>query len=470
MKKIKMISVAAAALLTVAPIISTSIVNAADTTQVSTDANLKNPPAYFTYNGQRLANGATVPIGNGIPVKSGVTVGELIKEATNAVKLESSVKEATVDQNTASVFNVISHLQRQGFKVNGTDENAIVEIPDNTIFNIELSGRARTVVDGKTYASTQLAYVNVPFNSGVSSVTAPAISVSFGNHTIPLNNLTFQVASNSNFDPTDFTGTNGEQFKISASKGAKLTVDSNTVDTSKPGTSGEVKLTATNDKGEKFTTSYRVFVKPTGLYQLNLPSDWVYGAPFAGDTMLFYQGEKYYIGNLTKLIDGQFYTSVDKRSEAKANDPTNGYWIPTKYLANPNPTKIVKKTIMHKAKAYTRGGGSTRKVYSAYTEVYVKSEPVHYTNGDYYQIYNADGTYTNYFVKIGNIDGTKRTLKHNAYVYATSKRRADRTLLRKGQTITTYGGSYKFKNGKRYYRVEGATPSNKRYVKVANFK
>ncbi|GAA0194208.1 hypothetical protein GCM10008918_15330 [Lactobacillus kefiranofaciens subsp. kefiranofaciens] len=42
-------------------------------------------------------------------------------------------------------------------------------------------------------------------------------------------------------------------------------------------------------------------------------------------------------------------------------------------------------------------------------------------------------------------------------------------MLRKGDTITTYGGSYKFKNGKRYYRIEGATSTNKRYVKVVNF-
>nr|WP_239442478.1 SLAP domain-containing protein [Lactobacillus gallinarum] len=32
----------------------------------------------------------------------------------------------------------------------------------------------------------------------------------------------------------------------------------------------------------------------------------------------------------------------------------------------------------------------------------------------------------------------KRTLKRNAYVYATSKRRADYTVLIKGRIITTY--------------------------------
>ncbi|MCT3602521.1 hypothetical protein EFS28_04835 [Lactobacillus acidophilus] len=93
----------------------------------------------------------------------------------------------------------------------------------------------------------------------------------------------------------------------------------------------------------------------------------------------------------------------------------------------------------------------------------------YYASGTFYQIYNADGTYTNYYVKAGNIDGTKRTLTRNTYIYATSKRRASYTLLRKGTTVTTYGGTYKFKNGKRYYRIEGATASNKRYVKAVNF-
>ncbi|AZA20735.1 SLAP domain-containing protein [Lactobacillus helveticus] len=88
---------------------------------------------------------------------------------------------------------------------------------------------------------------------------------------------------------------------------------------------------------------------------------------------------------------------------------------------------------------------------------------------EYYKL-ALGANYDEAYIKASNIDGIKRTLKHNAYVYATSKRRADYTVLKKGQTITTYGGSYKFKNGKRYYRVAGATVTNKRYVKVVNFK
>ncbi|AYC67503.1 hypothetical protein C6364_01935 [Lactobacillus delbrueckii] len=37
--------------------------------------------------------------------------------------------------------------------------------------------------------------------------------------------------------------------------------------------------------------------------------------------------------------------------------------------------------------------------------------------------------------------------------------------LQKGETVTTYGGSYKFRNGKRYFRIGGP---QKLYVKASN--
>ncbi len=67
-----------------------------------------------------------------------------------------------------------------------------------------------------------------------------------------------------------------------------------------------------------------------------------------------------------------------------------------------------------------------------------------------------------------NADGTKRTLKHNAYVYASSKKRANKVVLKKGEVVTTYGASYTFKNGKKYYKIGDNT--DKTYVKVANFR
>ncbi|GAA0193483.1 hypothetical protein GCM10008918_14840 [Lactobacillus kefiranofaciens subsp. kefiranofaciens] len=71
-------------------------------------------------------------------------------------------------------------------------------------------------------------------------------------------------------------------------------------------------------------------------------------------------------------------------------------------------------------------------------------------------------------LKATNIDGVTRKITHNAYIYRTSTGRTSyngRWKLYKGQTVTTYGGSYKFKNGKHYFRVGGP---QKQYIKSYN--
>lgn len=487
-KNTRIITMASAALLAVAPMVANSVsVNAANTTQTNTQANNATladqltPKAYFTYNGQKIENGSVLPVGNGLPVRNGMTVKELLDEAKKGLSLESNIKTATTQWHT-DARSVILNLIQQGVKVNGNDENATIELGSVTSFKLNISATAENSGSNGVKYDSPMQTVFVPFNSNVDSLSDPAIMGQFTHdgktEEINANGQAFQVAANSKFDPTDIKLTDGNTVKIvgqqssSDSKSVKVEVVSNPVDTSQVGKGFTVKLAATNSSGKKTEISYQVFVRPEGQFQLNiLPKNWVGGLE---DQVLFYQGEKYYIGTDLVFSNGEFFSTVSKASVPVGN---RGNHIATKYLANSDTSApdLVKKTIMHKAKAYTRGGGSTRKVYSAFTQVYVNNDPVHfesqyYANGDFYQVYNADGTYTNYFVKIGNIDGTKRTLKKNAYVYATSKRRADRTVLKKGQTVTTYGGSYKFKNGKRYYRIEGATATNKRYVKVANFK
>lgn len=128
-------------------------------------------------------------------------------------------------------------------------------------------------------------------------------------------------------------------------------------------------------------------------------------------------------------------------------------------------TKTAIMKIMHGALLYDENGKSLGEKYGSYREVTVNTSTVTIGGTQYYKLADRDA-----YIKVTNISGRGRVLKRNAYVYATSKRRADYTVLRKGQTITTYGGSYKFKNGKRYYRVAGATATNKCYVKVVNFK
>ena len=128
----------------------------------------------------------------------------------------------------------------------------------------------------------------------------------------------------------------------------------------------------------------------------------------------------------------------------------------------------VAKTIMHNAYYYDKNAKrvGTDKV-TRYNTVTVAMNTTKLANGiSYYEVIE-NGKATGKYINADNIDGTKRTLKHNAYVYKTSKKRANKVVLKKGTEVTTYGGSYTFKNGQHYYKIGANT--EKTYVKVANF-
>lgn len=121
------------------------------------------------------------------------------------------------------------------------------------------------------------------------------------------------------------------------------------------------------------------------------------------------------------------------------------------------------KAVMHTALAYDKDGNSTGVKYNAYQYVTVESNPVKIDGSLYYKVSGKDQ-----YIKATNIDGVTRKITHNTYIYRTSTGRTsynNRWKLYKGETITTYGGSYKFKNGKHYFRIGGP---NKKYIKSYN--
>ena len=67
------------------------------------------------------------------------------------------------------------------------------------------------------------------------------------------------------------------------------------------------------------------------------------------------------------------------------------------------------------------------------------------------------------YIKVGNVDGTSRTLKHNSYVYKSTGKRANKKTLKKGSSVTTYGKSFMIA-GHQMYRI-----GKNQYVKKANF-
>ena len=174
-------------------------------------------------------------------------------------------------------------------------------------------------------------------------------------------------------------------------------------------------------------------------------------------------------------VDGAGYftapTSLSLKFTATANSSNASAELPvTVSIPNGKVTTVPSqtKTIMHNAYYYDKDAKrvGTDKV-TRYNTVTVAMNTTKLANGiSYYEVIE-NGKATGKFINADNIDGTKRTLKHNAYVYKSSKKRANKVVLKKGTEVTTYGGSYTFKNGKQYYKIGNNT--DKTYVKASNF-
>lgn len=121
-------------------------------------------------------------------------------------------------------------------------------------------------------------------------------------------------------------------------------------------------------------------------------------------------------------------------------------------------------TIMHAAYTYELKDGKLTRVSSADTLHAYSEVPVYGTttvNGKKY--YRVSGEHE-WYINAGNVDGTSRTLNHNSYVYNNKgKRVKSEGTWKKGSKHTTYGAAMNIK-GNRMYRV-----NKNRYVKVVNF-
>ena len=155
-------------------------------------------------------------------------------------------------------------------------------------------------------------------------------------------------------------------------------------------------------------------------------------------------------------VDGTSYTRLNG---ANSDLAVKTGWFTGAYKGDDDATKTTVFT-MHKALMYDKNGNKTGKAFRQFRNIDVYADKVTIGNTQYYRVYN-----TLYYVKAANIDGTKRMLKKNSYIYKTGSQRANKKVLKKGSTVTTYGSSFKFANGKRYYRVG----KGKQYVPVATF-
>lgn len=161
-----------------------------------------------------------------------------------------------------------------------------------------------------------------------------------------------------------------------------------------------------------------------------------------------------------------FTVNVKATSNTTGKSATLPVVVTVPNVAEPT-VDSVSKTIMHNAYYYDKDAKrvGTDKL-TRYNSVTVSPKTTTINGKAYYEVVE-NGKLSGKYINADNIDGTKRTLKHNAYVYKSSKKRANKVVLKKGTEVTTYGGSYTFKNGKQYYKIGNNT--DKTYVKASNF-
>lgn len=154
--------------------------------------------------------------------------------------------------------------------------------------------------------------------------------------------------------------------------------------------------------------------------------------------------------------------TVDGKSYTRLNSANSDLYIKSDWFtgAYDDEDEAVTKFTMHKAIIYDKDGKSTGSAFRQFRNIEVYPDTVNMNGKTYYRLYN-----TWKYVNAANIDGTQRTLKKNAYIYKTGKQRANKKVLKKGSKVTTYGSSFKFANGKTYYRIG----KGKQYVRTANF-
>lgn len=128
----------------------------------------------------------------------------------------------------------------------------------------------------------------------------------------------------------------------------------------------------------------------------------------------------------------------------------------------PKGATKVEKNLMHNAYVYNEKGKRVKgKMYKVSDDEGSKLIATYGTKTINKKVYYRVGE--NEYIAAGNIDGTLRFLKHNAYVYNQFGNRDNNLKHKKNQQLATYGSAVKI-NGKKYYRI-----GIRQYVKKSNF-
>ena len=421
---------------------------------------------------QEIVNGGTVTIDD---------LGNRFSAKTLADKVNALVswKTSNSDNDKANLVtseaDVEKQLVAQGLKRLPNDE---FDYPANG-FNLKLTA---TSENGETTSITVRINSNYNYNAPVFVVAPKDVTpqLLFNGATIravktlDLNkafdakafladngiSAYIQSAYNGSYDKTVLDVQNHQQ-KVAAEK---VSVDSSAVNTSVAGLYNVV-VSATNPAGYTSKLNVTVQVGDPTVAQMYV----------AADGVKVYNINGYVVTESTKTLNkGQAVQTYGKATVAGVEytriSKDNSEWVKTSDLTATAPSTAevtTTKTIWHVAKIYDKDGKPTSEAsLHAYNTVSVVSTPVTINGAKYYKLAGKDQ-----YVKAGNIDGTSRTLSHNAYVYKNtgkakttkSGKKTKKVLLKKGSQVTTYGSAFTV-NGHKMFRI-----GRNQYVKVANF-
>ena len=470
-KNLRIVSVAAAALLAVAPVAASAVsVNAADTTSTSTTttstSTTTNSNVTLNLNG---AGSTATDAANTVNVSSNFSLNAPVK-ANNAVTANATLGgELTANLNGTSVSSSLADAAQD---VTVSDGNTNLYSYNKETKKVE--NNLNNVVAGQSYTLT---LTNVGFSFG-SAMKNKTVTVKLAAGELSGKNVTknadgsYKLTLDQYGNATELTYTQSLKAYNQGNTNSVFFINQNSGTTETKG----LYLTLANGNGELNVND--VLANIEKQYTAVQYNDSKFMSSTEKDSPVTITTNKDAViaelkkQNITVNAAGNFTApdtfTVTLNAKSSINGKT-GQLVVTVSVPNGKKTTVdsVSKTIMHNAYYYDKDAKrvGTDKL-TRYNSVTVSPKTTTINGVAYYEVVE-NGKLSGKFINADNIDGTKRTLKHNAYVYKTSKKRANKVTLKKGTEVTTYGGSYKFKNGQRYYKIGANT--EKTYVKVANF-
>ncbi len=461
-KNLRIVSAAAAALLAVAPIAATAMPVNADTT-ATTATTTNNPTVDLSGAGSVSESKDTVSVTPSFTLTSAIATkdGVVTTPATLQGTLEASLNGTTVSADVIDAAKSVKLTSQTGYTTIYNYDGKEIE---NHLGDWNPATKNVYVKAGNEYQMT-LSGVGFSFgkaNAGKTlTLKVPNNVHVFGAHndgTVTLDQygnvtgLTFVISNVKAYDSENTNAVNFYDKKsgLSATQGSYMTVANE---------NGDLNV---NDLLKALNDKYEPMQFQSGSFQ-----------PVTRTTTADDVKAELEKAGIKVNAAGDFEAPDTFTVTLNAKSEENGKTAQLPVVVTvPNGKSTVvpsaAKTIMHNAYFYDKDAKrvGTDKV-TRYNTVTVAMNTTKLANGvSYYEVIE-NGKATGKYINADNIDGTKRTLKHNAYVYKTSKKRANKVVLKKGTEVTTYGDSYKFKNGQRYYKIGANT--EKTYVKVANF-